>query len=135
MDTRTEQHYLHAIKVAILKEQKEFEGVKLPSPQKTGTSVQRNSYAKMQAQEIFDKHFKVAKTKTMLVVPNDRFIETVCALAEKVVEERFGADTLEEEEGGGTRYTEQAQDFFNEVYDEFEDILINTLGVKSDTDE
>ena len=37
MNQKTELQYLHAIKVAIIRGQKEFEGVKLPEPQKTGT--------------------------------------------------------------------------------------------------
>lgn len=50
--------YIHAIKVAILREEKEFQGVILPSPQRTGTGLQQNTYAKMEAEKIYDKHFK-----------------------------------------------------------------------------
>lgn len=130
--SKTKQHYLHAIKVAIIREEKEFEGIPLPSPQKTGTGFQRQTYAKMKAEEFYAEHFEQAKPK--LVVANDKFIETVCELADRVVVAQFGGSDKEDDGDGGTRYTEEAQDFFNEVYDEFEYLLNNTLGVKSDVD-
>jgi hypothetical protein len=127
----TKQHYLHAIKVAILREEKEFEGIPLPSPQKTGTGFQRQTYAKQQAEKFYAKHFEQPKK---IVVPNDKFMETVCELAGKVVSAKFGGSESEDDGDGGTKYTEDAQDFFNEVYDEFEYLLNNTLNVWSDTD-
>lgn len=61
--SKTKQHYLHAIKVAIIREEKEFEGIPLPSPQKTGTGFQRQTYAKMKAEEFYAEHFEQAKPK------------------------------------------------------------------------
>jgi hypothetical protein len=128
--SKTKQHYLHAIKVAIIREEKEFEGIPLPKPQKTGTDFQRQTYAKMKAEQIYAEHFEQAKPK--LVVANDKFIETVCEITEQIVEERFGDEGIEADGDGGTRYTDDAQDFFNQRYDEIETLLNNTLGVKSD---
>lgn len=58
MDSNTEQQHIHAIKVAILREEKQYKGIDLPSPQKTGTGYQRNTYAIQKAREIVNEHFK-----------------------------------------------------------------------------
>ena len=49
---------IEAITRAILKGQKEYEGVKLPTPQRAGTMTQCVTYARIKAQEIYEKHFQ-----------------------------------------------------------------------------
>lgn len=56
MNLNTQQHHVHLIKVAILKEQKEYQGIALPSPQKTGTGYQRNTYAIEAAKRIVQEN-------------------------------------------------------------------------------
>lgn len=56
MDLNTRQQYVHAIKVAILREEKQYKGIDLPSPQKTGTGYQRNTYAIQQANKLVDEN-------------------------------------------------------------------------------
>jgi len=68
-------------------------------------------------------------------IDNSRFIEFVSEITDKIVEAQFGVgfDKNEDEEGN-TTYTEEAQDVFNEKYDEVESMLNTTLGVYSDND-
>lgn len=42
----------------ILRGQKEYEGIKLPSPQTNGTNTQRQAYAKQCATKIYNNYFK-----------------------------------------------------------------------------
>ncbi len=68
-------------------------------------------------------------------IENSRFIECICALANEIVEAQFGVGFDKEDDGnGGTKYTEDAQDLFNEKYDEIEGMFHVTLGVYSDND-
>lgn len=46
------------IKNAILRGEEFFNGIKLPTPQRTGTFTQQSSYALLKAREIFEQHFK-----------------------------------------------------------------------------
>jgi len=64
---------------------------------------------------------------------NGDFIDLVCQLSDYPVEEKFGAAAYKEEPDGGTSFTEEAQDYFNEVYDEIE-TLLNQFGVFSDNE-
>jgi hypothetical protein len=67
-------------------------------------------------------------------VDNSVFIETVSEITAQVVTSQFGGTETEQNEVGETRYTETAQDFFNEKYDEIEYLLNNIMGVYSDTE-
>lgn len=58
MNALTEQQHIHAIKVAILREEKSYNGVTLPSPQKSGTGFQQNTFAIQKATEIYENNFK-----------------------------------------------------------------------------
>ncbi len=66
-------------------------------------------------------------------VDNSRFLEAISEIADQITVAQFGVgfDKNEDEEGN-TKYTEEAQDFFNEKYDEIEYLLNNTLGVYSE---
>lgn len=64
---------------------------------------------------------------------NSAFLEGVCELADQRVREKFGDSgyVIEEEESS---YTEEAQDYFNEVYDEIETTLNKVLNIYSEED-
>ena len=49
---------IEEITKAILKGDKYYKNVRLPSPQGAGTTIQKVSFAKMKATQIFKKHFK-----------------------------------------------------------------------------
>lgn len=66
--------------------------------------------------------------KTIKIKP-ELFIETVSEMAEKVVHLRFGESALVEEENGDTRYTEEAQDYFNTVYDTIENSMFEDFDI------
>lgn len=51
-------------------------------------------------------------------------IELASELADKKLRETFDGDIDVKEENGDIRYTEEAQDYFNELYDEYHDFLI-----------
>ena len=127
------QEEITVIKKAIRDYEGSYKGIKLPKPQVSGTNTQNEAYNSMAAAKFYDTHFEVAKPKK-IYIDNSRFIEGVCELAEKMVFERFGDDALIDDGSGGTRYNEEAQDLFNEVYDETETILNKTFKVHSEED-
>lgn len=43
------------IKKAILKGNKSYMGVRLPSPQGSGTSMQKSTFARMKAEDVYDQ--------------------------------------------------------------------------------
>ena len=64
-----------------------------------------------------------------LLIENDTFIELVSDLATELVTLKFG-DSAFIEEDGGTKFSEEAQDFFNEQYDLIE-FRLNKSGIYS----
>ena len=71
-----------------------------------------------------------------LYLDNSKMLEYLCDTTEKVVYAKFGDSAVvdDDEVEDGTKYTEEAQDFFNEQYDEIETILHTVLGVHSEDD-
>jgi hypothetical protein len=65
-------------------------------------------------------------------IENSKFLELCCDLTTPLVEQKFGESTYVGEDD--SRFTEEAQDFFNEKYDETETILNKIGGVYSDID-
>ena len=49
---------INDIKSAILRTDKEYEGIKLPSPQTSGADTQISAYARQQATKIWKDNFK-----------------------------------------------------------------------------
>jgi len=117
---------------AILDWDETYRGIKLPNAQISGTSLQNEAYARQSAEKFYDKHFRLAEPK-VIRIDNSDFIELVCELADKVVVAQFGGTDKEDDVNGDTIYTDTAQDFFNEVYDEFE-YMLNQKGIFSDID-
>tara|TARA_R110002020_G_scaffold9539_2_gene37447 strand:- start:10589 stop:10834 length:246 start_codon:yes stop_codon:yes gene_type:complete len=71
---------------------------------------------------------------TRILIPTEEFIEFTSTIAGRMTEERFassmgGSDCFEEDEDGTVRFTEEAQDFFNDTYDTVEDLMNDILGV------
>jgi len=52
-------------------------------------------------------------------------IELASELANKKLEETFDGKIYVEHENGDTHYTEKAQDYFNELYDEYTQLIEN----------
>ena len=69
-------------------------------------------------------------------IDNSKLMEYIDELATRITEERFGEETFmatQSEDGVDEtyRFTDKAQDFYNEVYDEYETLTNNMLGVYS----
>ena len=68
-----------------------------------------------------------------IYIENSTFMEYIDELATQITEMNYGAETWIEDEGV-MRFTDEAQDFYNEVYDEYETLTNNMLGVYSNTE-
>ena len=70
-----------------------------------------------------------------IYIENSKFMEFIDELATQITSMNFGADTftdLPEDECTSqdtVRFTDEAQDFYNEVYDEYKALTNNLLGV------
>ena len=74
-----------------------------------------------------------------IYIENSRFMEFIDELATQITEERFGDEATKEIQDGlsdGTAivFTDDAQDFYNEAYDEYEGIANRLLGVYSNNE-
>ena len=66
-------------------------------------------------------------------IDNSRFMEFINEMATQLTEMNYGADTFVYSEDE-PRFSEEAQDFFNETYDEYEMMANNIMGVYSDNE-
>ena len=73
-----------------------------------------------------------------IYIENSRFMEYIDELATRITEERFGEETFAYSSEVGQEdtlmFTEKAHDFYNDVYDEYETLTNNLLGVYSNTE-
>lgn len=73
-----------------------------------------------------------------IYIDNSNFMEFIDEMATQITEINFGADTYTEEktfEGGyEIRFTNEAQEYYNEMYDEYETMVNNIMGVYSDNE-
>ena len=71
-------------------------------------------------------------------INNSRFMEFIDEMVTQITEMNFGADTYAESSEVGQEnvmmFTEEAQDYYNEVYDEYEAMANNIMGVYSDNE-
>ena len=71
-------------------------------------------------------------------VDNSRFMEFIDEMALNITEMNFGQETWEEvkiyEGSYETHLTADAQEYYNEVYSEYEMVANNILGIYSDND-
>ena len=82
------------------------------------------------------------KIMSKIYIENSKFMEYIDELAKQITEERFGEETFTEtllcegtdNERTEMMFTNEAQDFYNEVYDEYETLTNNMLGVYSNTE-
>ena len=68
-----------------------------------------------------------------IYIENSTFMEYIGELATRITEMNYGAETWIEDEGV-MRFTDEAQDFYNEMYDEYETLTNNMLGIYSNTE-
>tara|TARA_R110002110_G_scaffold62359_5_gene174177 strand:- start:198 stop:494 length:297 start_codon:yes stop_codon:yes gene_type:complete len=77
-----------------------------------------------------------------IYIENSRFMEYIGELATQITEMNYGAETFTEtllcegtdNERTEMMFTDEAQDFYNETYDEYEGLTNNLLGVYSNTE-
>ena len=70
-----------------------------------------------------------------IYIENSRFLELVSELATQITEMNYGADTWDTDKGlrGITlKFNEEAQEYFNEMYSEYEALLNNIANIYSD---
>ena len=71
-------------------------------------------------------------------INNSRFMEFIDEMATQITEMNFWADTYAESSEVGQEnvmmFTEEAQHYYNEVYDEYEAMANNVMGVYSDNE-
>ena len=68
------------------------------------------------------------KMKNKIYIDNSIFMELVSEFAAQITEKAFGEETWTE----GYKFTDEAQDHFNEKYDEYEEMFNNIANIYSD---
>jgi len=74
-----------------------------------------------------------------IYIDNSKFMEYIDELAKQITEMNYGDETYmatQSEDGVDEtyRFTDEAQDFYNEMYDEYETLTNNLLGVCSNNE-
>tara|TARA_R100001463_G_scaffold63172_8_gene116190 strand:- start:74 stop:361 length:288 start_codon:yes stop_codon:yes gene_type:complete len=74
-----------------------------------------------------------------IYIENSTFMEYIDELATQITEMNYGAETYRELKSDLDNdirmiFTDEAQDFYNEMYDEYETLTNNLLGVYSNTE-
>lgn len=78
--------------------------------------------------KICEHHYDVNDGKKVYI-KDSNFMEFVDEMATQLTELNFHEDTFEEVQNGDIRFKEEAQDFYNERYDEIETMANNMMGV------
>ena len=68
-----------------------------------------------------------------IYIDNSTFMEYISELVTQITEMNYGEDTWIEDEHGRS-LSDEAQDFYNDMYDEYETLTNNLLGVYSDNE-
>ena len=68
-------------------------------------------------------------------IPNEKWMEFISEIATQMTEEKFKEDCYYWYGKDEHKMTDEAQDFFNERYDEVETLLKNTLDITNDKEE
>ena len=73
-------------------------------------------------------------------IPNEKWMEFIDEITTQITEMNYGAETYKEIKSdldNHTRFifTDEAQDYYNEMYDEYETLLENTLDITNDKSE
>ena len=75
-----------------------------------------------------------------IYIENSTFMEFIDELATQITEMNYGAETYKDEDKlienreSVITFTDEAQDFYNEMYDEYEGLTNNLLGVYSNNE-
>ena len=74
-----------------------------------------------------------------IYIENSTFMEYIDELTTQITEMNYGAETYREIKSDLDNdirmiFTDEAQDYYNEMYDEFETLTNNLLGVYSNTE-
>jgi hypothetical protein len=73
-----------------------------------------------------------------IYIDNSRFMELVSELATQITEMNFGQETWNVDEleklDEGYKFTDEAQDYFNEMYDEYKELFNNIANIYSDNE-
>lgn len=67
-----------------------------------------------------------------IYVNNSDLMELISDIAHRIVMTKFGDDCLIPEDEDTMMYSDEAQDFFNDTYDEIEGMFDTTCGIISD---
>ena len=67
--------------------------------------------------------------KDRIEIDNSKLLECVTEITTQITEEKFD-DAWEYNRPTGSKFTDEAQDFFNERYDEIEHLILSTLDLK-----
>ena len=74
--------------------------------------------------------------KNKIYIDNSHFMELIDALATQITEMNFREETWNVDEleklDEGYKFTEEAQDYYNEKYDEYEGLFNNMANIYSD---
>ena len=76
--------------------------------------------------EALEKELK--KKDAKILVNDDAFLSCVDELATQITEMHYGADTWTEEDFI-IKFSEEAQDYYNEMFSEYEELINATLNV------
>jgi hypothetical protein len=69
-----------------------------------------------------------------IYIENSRFMELIDALATQITEAEFKEQTNKLDLSGDWVFQEEAQDFYNEKYDEYEGLFNNIANIYSDNE-
>ena len=71
-------------------------------------------------------------------IDNSRFMEFIDEMATQITEMNFGQETWNVDEleklDEGYKFTDEAQEYYNEVYEEYEMMANNIMGVYNDNE-
>ena len=67
-------------------------------------------------------------------IDNSRFMEFIDEMATQITEMNFGFDTFKNVKEGEYKFTDEAQEYYNEMYSEYEMMANNMMGVYSDNE-
>lgn len=87
----------------------------------------------MKEKQNWIKEMELLASKIEKPIPNSVFIQLVCDIAQQITADRFNdQESVWNELEQSYEYTEEAQDFFNNKYDEIEQMLICEFKLKVD---
>jgi len=67
-------------------------------------------------------------TTDKVLVNDDKFLSCIDELATQITEMNYGAEAYDVDDSGD-RFTEEAQDYYNEMFSEYEELINATLNV------